>query len=84
MLFRSYLEDFDAWYQSHGDTAMQTYVFDSGTVAPDGTVTLSYTAPYLDIRGEAGELDGAFDVAMTATLCQTASGGWRVISNVRA
>ena len=80
----TYLEDFDAWYQSHGDTAMQTYVFDSGTVALDGTVTLSYTAPYLDIRGEAGELDGAFDVAMTATLCQTAGGGWRVISNVRA
>lgn len=80
----TYLEAFDAWYQSHGDTAMQTYVFDSGTVALDGTVTLSYTAPYLDIRGEAGELDGAFDVAMTATLCQTAGGGWRVISNVRA
>ena len=80
----TYLEDFDAWYQSHGDTAMQTYVFDSGTVALDGTVTLSYTAPYLDIRGEAGELDGAFDVAMTATLCQTAGGGWRVVSNVRA
>ena len=80
----TYLEDFDAWYQSHGDTAMQTYVFDSGTVALDGTVTLSYTAPYLDIRGEAGELAGAFDVAMTATLCQTAGGGWRVISNVRA
>ena len=80
----TYLEDFDAWYQSHGDTAMQTYVFDSGTVALDGTVTLSYTAPYLDIRGEAGELEGAFDVAMTATLCQTAGGGWRVISNVRA
>lgn len=80
----TYLEAFDAWYQSHGDTAMQTYVFDSGTVALDGTVTLSYTAPYLDIRGEAGELEGAFDVAMTATLCQTAGGGWRVVSNVRA
>ena len=35
----TYLEAFDAWYQSHGDTAMQTYVFDSGTVALDGTVT---------------------------------------------
>ena len=62
----TYLEAFDAWYQSHGDTAMQTYVFDSGTVALDGTVTLSYTAPYLDIRGEAGELEGAFDVAESA------------------
>ena len=39
----TYLEDFDAWYQSHGDTAMQTYVFDSGTVAPDSRVVDSRT-----------------------------------------
>lgn len=74
----TYLEKYDAWYAVHGDTEMQTYTFDGGTMAPDGTVTISYTAPYLHTQGEDG---GAFDVAMTLVLRSTGRGGWQVVSN---
>ena len=74
----TYLEKYEAWYAVHGDTEMQTYTFDGGTMDPDGTVTISYTAPYLHTQGEDG---GAFDVAMTLVLRSTGRGGWQVVSN---
>ena len=74
----TYLEKYDAWYAVHGDTEMQTYTFDGGTMAPDGTVTISYTAPYLHTQGEDG---GALDVAMTLVLRSTGRGGWQVVYN---
>lgn len=76
-----YLEQFDAWYAVHGDTEMQVYTFDGGSMDPDGTVTISYTAPYLHTRGETGEDGGDFNVDMTLILCSTGRGGWQVISN---
>lgn len=44
-----YLAEFDAWYNCHGDTAMQAYTFDRGEFYPagGGYVKLYYTAPYL-------------------------------------
>ncbi len=73
----TYLEKYDAWYAVHGDTEMQTYTFDGGTMAPDGTVTISYTAPYLHTQGESS---GASYVAMTLVL-RSAGGGWQVVAN---
>lgn len=54
---------------------MQTYTFDGGTMDPGGTVTISYTAPYLHTQGEDG---GAFEVAMTLVLRSTGevAGRW--------
>ena len=67
-----YLEEFDAWFHSHGDTAMQVYSFDRGEFDPSaGSATLYFTLPYLD---------AAADVPMAVTLGQS-DGGWIVVSN---
>lgn len=74
----TYLEAYDAWYAAHGDTEMQRYTFDGGVAEPNGTVTISYTAPYLHTQGENG---GEFNVAMTLVLRPTGTGGWQLVSN---
>ena len=67
-----YLEEFDAWFHSHGDTAMQGYRFDRGEYDPaSGSAVLYYTLPYLD---------GAAGVPMAVTLGQS-DGGWIAVSN---
>lgn len=80
----TYLEEYKAWYQCHGDTAMQTYAFDRGEFSPvfGGQVKLYYTAPYLEGNGD----DWKFDAAMTVTLTpyEEEPGKWCVRSNVPA
>jgi len=76
-----YLEEFDAWYMCHGDTAMQNYTFDRGEFYPagGGYVRLYYTAPYL--WGEDAD-SGSFDVPMAVTLCARPDGEWQIHSNL--
>ncbi len=79
-----YLAEFDAWYNCHGDTAMQAYTFDRGEFYPagGGYVKLYYTAPYLWREEGTGE----FDVPMVVTLRPGTEGAdkWLVASNVPA
>ncbi len=78
----TYLEAYKAWYQCHGDTAMQTYTFDRGEfyASLGGCVRLYYTTPYLFESGDGGR----FDVPMTVTLTPSGEepGKWWVTSNM--
>lgn len=75
-----YAEEFDAWYMCHGDTAMHTYVFDTGYRQTDGRIEVRYTNPF--IWGPAAG-DGESDVPMRLVIgpSDTEPDGWRVLSN---
>lgn len=77
-----YLEEYDAWYTCHGDTAYMPYTFDRGQIYPaDGScIKIWYKAPFLTVA-DAGNL---MDEPMVLTLRPGADGVWRVESNTMA
>ena len=77
----TFLKEYDAWYQCHGDTAYMPYVFDKGEFHPSlgGHVKLYYTAPYLSVA----DTDGLFNEPMVVTLRSTAEGERVVLSNLQ-
>jgi len=77
----TYLKEYDAWYQCHGDTAYVPYTFDRGEFHPSlgGHVKLYYNAPYLTVA----DTNGFFDEPMVVTLRPTAEGEWVVLSNLQ-